>query len=83
MFNISVRLYGFIRGTLFIFMAVYVILLNYNTGFHEAIGDVMALSVNTPEHLYKVGLIQEVSSDTGELAQESKMRRFLIDFPAA
>ena len=28
-----------------------------NNGFHEAVGDTIALSVNTPEHLYKVGLL--------------------------
>ena len=31
------------------------------TGFHEAIGDTMALSVNTPDHLYQVGLLDAVS----------------------
>ncbi|KAK4008639.1 hypothetical protein OUZ56_013772 [Daphnia magna] len=29
-----------------------------NPGFHEAIGDVMALSVATPKHLSKIGLIK-------------------------
>ena len=31
----------------------------YLTGFHEAIGDVMELSVNTPSHLRKIGLLPE------------------------
>ncbi|XP_035228335.1 angiotensin-converting enzyme-like isoform X2 [Stegodyphus dumicola] len=34
-----------------------------NPGFHEAIGDVMALSVSTPEHWVKIGLIKEVEDD--------------------
>jgi hypothetical protein len=28
-------------------------------GFHEAIGDVMALSVATPKHLSKIGLLND------------------------
>lgn len=28
-------------------------------GFHEAIGDTLALSVNTPKHLKKIGLLDE------------------------
>jgi peptidyl-dipeptidase A len=31
-----------------------------STGFHEAIGDTMALSVQTPKHLQSVGLLEEV-----------------------
>ena len=33
----------------------------FNSGFHEAIGDTMALSVQTPKHLQSVGLLQDVS----------------------
>ncbi|MCL4163149.1 UNVERIFIED_CONTAM: hypothetical protein GTU68_027555 [Idotea baltica] len=29
-------------------------------GFHEAIGDTIALSVNTPEHLHEVGLLDSI-----------------------
>lgn len=36
-----------------------------NPGFHEAIGDVLALSVSTPTHLYKIGLLDRVTNDTG------------------
>lgn len=36
-----------------------------NPGFHEAIGDVIALSVSTPQHLEKVGLLQNYQ-DTDE-----------------
>uniref|UniRef100_A0A8C5GLA4 Angiotensin-converting enzyme n=1 Tax=Gouania willdenowi TaxID=441366 RepID=A0A8C5GLA4_GOUWI len=34
-----------------------------NPGFHEAIGDVMALSVSTPKHLFTLGLLKNMSSD--------------------
>ncbi|ERE69255.1 angiotensin-converting enzyme-like isoform 1 [Cricetulus griseus] len=34
-----------------------------NPGFHEAIGDVLALSVSTPAHLYKIGLLDHVAND--------------------
>ncbi|XP_052094708.1 uncharacterized protein LOC127730371 [Mytilus californianus] len=34
-----------------------------NSGFHEAIGDVMALSVSTPEHLHKINLLEKVEND--------------------
>ncbi|XP_062576365.1 uncharacterized protein LOC134238260 [Saccostrea cucullata] len=35
-----------------------------NSGFHEAIGDTMALSVSTPKHLHRIGLLDEVQNDT-------------------
>ncbi|XP_064643851.1 angiotensin-converting enzyme-like isoform X1 [Lineus longissimus] len=34
-----------------------------NPGFHEAVGDVLALSVSTPGHLKKIGLLAEVEND--------------------
>ncbi|XP_075578934.1 angiotensin-converting enzyme isoform X2 [Pelecanus crispus] len=34
-----------------------------NPGFHEAIGDVMALSVSTPSHLKKIGLLSSATED--------------------
>ncbi|XP_071941340.1 angiotensin-converting enzyme-like [Antedon mediterranea] len=34
-----------------------------NPGFHEAVGDVLALSVATPKHLKAVGLLDEVVDD--------------------
>lgn len=37
-----------------------------SSGFHEAVGDVMALSVQTPEHMKKLGLIKEVPTDPGK-----------------
>lgn len=36
-----------------------------NPGFHEAIGDVLALSVSTPAHLHKIGLLDRVDNDIG------------------
>jgi len=36
-----------------------------NPGFHEAVGDVMALSVQTPSHLKKIGLLSNVSNSKG------------------
>jgi len=34
-----------------------------NPGFHEAVGDTLALSVGTLDHLYKLGLIAEPDND--------------------
>ncbi|XP_038076505.1 angiotensin-converting enzyme-like [Patiria miniata] len=34
-----------------------------NPGFHEAVGDTLALSVSTPKHLKAVGLLDEVQDD--------------------
>ncbi|XP_072029767.1 angiotensin-converting enzyme-like [Amphiura filiformis] len=34
-----------------------------NPGFHEAVGDVLALSVSTPKHLQDVGLLDDVVDD--------------------
>ncbi|NXI48401.1 ACE enzyme, partial [Galbula dea] len=35
-----------------------------NPGFHEAIGDVLSLSVSTPSHLKKIGLLSNATEDT-------------------
>ncbi|UYV61441.1 ACE [Cordylochernes scorpioides] len=35
-----------------------------NPGFHEAIGDVLALSVVKPKHLHKIGFLDKVENDT-------------------
>uniref|UniRef100_A0A1A8VG65 Angiotensin-converting enzyme n=1 Tax=Nothobranchius furzeri TaxID=105023 RepID=A0A1A8VG65_NOTFU len=34
-----------------------------NPGFHEAIGDVLSLSVSTPKHLHKINLLESATSD--------------------
>ena len=38
-----------------------------NPGFHEAIGDTMALSATTPKHLHAIGLIETLVEDSGLL----------------
>ena len=35
-----------------------------NPGFHEAVGDTISLSVQIPEHLFKIGLIDRLSNNT-------------------
>lgn len=37
-----------------------------NPGFHEAIGDVLALSVSTPKHLHSLNLLSSEGSGYGE-----------------
>lgn len=39
----------------------------YVLGFHEAIGDIMELSVSTPEHLNEIGLLPNFTDTTGWL----------------
>lgn len=51
-----------IRCRFWILIGLYKLLL---TGFHEAVGDVMALSVSTPEHLHKLNLLDKVDNDSG------------------
>lgn len=36
-----------------------------NPGFHEAIGDVLSLSVSTPKHLHTIGLLDTLTDDHG------------------
>uniref|UniRef100_A0A240PNG2 Angiotensin-converting enzyme n=1 Tax=Anopheles epiroticus TaxID=199890 RepID=A0A240PNG2_9DIPT len=42
-----------------------------NPGFHEAVGDVLSLSVSTPKHLEKIGLLKDFVMD-----EESKLNQF-------
>ena len=35
-----------------------------NDGFHEAIGELMAMAGATPKHLYSLGLIDDLVEDT-------------------
>merc|ERR1712136_297118 len=37
-----------------------------NPGFHEAVGDTLALSVATPMHLKEIGLLEEVTENNGD-----------------
>jgi peptidyl-dipeptidase A len=53
-----------------------------NDGFHEALGDTLALSV-TPEYLNKIGLLERVpdaSADTGLLLQSALDRLAFLPF---
>ena len=43
-----------------------------NPGFHEAVGDVLALSVATPKHLEKIGLLKNFTYD-----KESQLNQFV------
>lgn len=47
-----------------------------NPGFHEAVGDVMALSVSTPKHLHSIKLLDQVTENKGELAGEHHAERW-------
>ena len=38
-----------------------------NAAFHEAVGDSIALSVLTPEHLYALGLLDSLPTSEGAL----------------
>ena len=38
-----------------------------NPGFHEAVGDTLSLSVDTPQHLKKIGLLESYTADDGTL----------------
>jgi len=40
-------------------------------GFHEAVGDIMSLSVDTPEHLQKIGLMKDFIDTEGQLLSAS------------
>ncbi|XP_070546706.1 angiotensin-converting enzyme-like isoform X2 [Ptychodera flava] len=52
-----------------------------NPGFHEAVGDVLALSVATPEHLHMIGLYDDdVDNPEGELNFLMKMALEKIAF---
>ena len=37
-----------------------------NPGFHEAVGDTMSLAVSTPQHLIRIGLLNEYVQDESE-----------------
>lgn len=36
-----------------------------NDGFHEAIGELMSMSVSTKKHLHTVGLLKDIEDDPG------------------
>lgn len=39
-----------------------------NPGFHEAVGDTIGLSVNTPNYLHHLGLLTDDTVDEGKTA---------------
>lgn len=45
-----------------------------NPGFHEAVGDVLSLSVSTPKHLKKIGLLKDFDDD-----DENKINQLFKD----
>lgn len=46
----------------------------FNSGFHEAVGDTIALSVSSPKHLRRVGLINgDAEDEQTEINQLYKM----------
>ena len=38
-----------------------------NPGFHEAVGDTLSLSVQVPQHLHAMGLLDDVSATKGRI----------------
>lgn len=41
-----------------------------NPGFHEAVGDVLSLSVSSPKHLQKIGLLKDYQPDNEALVNQ-------------
>lgn len=41
-----------------------------NPGFHEAVGDVLSLSVSTPKHLKRIGLLKDYQEDEQALVNQ-------------
>lgn len=52
-----------------------------NPGFHEAIGDVMALSVSTPKHLHSIKLLDRVEDNHGKQDETTCEHFFLQGGP--
>ena len=51
-----------------------------NPAFHEAVGDTMSLSVSTPQHLAKIGLLEDFKPDEGTSARVPQSDAFLTTF---
>ena len=47
-------------------MCIYNIYIYIYTAFHEAVGDTIALSVMTPDHLRKINLLTDFTDNNGE-----------------
>lgn len=56
----------------------------FNPGFHEAVGDVFALSASTPKHLEKLGLLKDYVYDEeakiNELYQNALLKIVFLPF---
>lgn len=51
-----------------------------NPGFHEAVGDLLALSVSNPVHLMKIGLLENGTLDRDdEVSEDNSSEHDLID----
>ena len=48
------------------------------SGFHEGVADIVSLSFQTPEHLKKIGLLDEVSNSTGTNVNKEKKYIFIL-----
>ncbi|XP_014676342.1 PREDICTED: angiotensin-converting enzyme-like, partial [Priapulus caudatus] len=51
-----------------------------NPGFHEAIGDTISLSVLTPAHLQKIGLLDDVVENHGKRTSEAYFVSYIVQF---
>ena len=51
-----------------------------NPAFHEAVGDTMSLSVSAPQHLAKIGLLEDFKPDEGKSARVPQSDAFLTTF---
>lgn len=51
-----------------------------NPGFHEAVGDTMSLSVSTPQHLAKIGLLNDFKPDEG--MKINSLMKLALDYVA-
>lgn len=40
--------------------------MGYVSGFHEAVSEAVGLSVHTPRHLHRIGLLNNITDDYGK-----------------
>lgn len=48
-------------------------------GFHEALSDSIILSVSTPRHLHRIGLLNNITDDYGKIQNLNFKIKYLID----
>lgn len=53
---------------------------NYITAFHEAIGELLAISVVTPEYLQKIKLLPKINDDLGNKKKQFIDNNILYKF---